>query len=243
MTTSDEIGDVVVDGGKWWEHVDDWESFTAEANNYLKMLILEEMKESPSGVKKSAHDACNIGVVRESIPGYLRVWQWFQGLYESITNATRAGLNHEKIDSDRSKYMSSLIEKIVVIKKELDEMAPDPQSLPKDDPLLSHHESVNAWKRETMQRRERLERNYDNCREKLLACIIETEEEVFWKGPKNRDDNKKWSRIDNDGYVEVISENIPENHLVLQKKSAFIAGVIGAGLLVFLSSMLARRRG
>jgi len=139
-------------------------------------------------------------------------------------------------------------------------MPPEPPSLPTDltldevpddirEKLLLHYDRVNAWKAESMQRREKLETKYAACQEKLLACIIDTEEEMFWKkGQKQRHD--KWSSVNDDGYVEVVSKNIPTNiDGVCQSKSALsqyatiIAATIGAGLCVVVTSVLARRKG
>lgn len=47
-------------GVKWWEQVQDWDSFTADANNYLKLLILEEISSNCAGKPGDDHaDACN----------------------------------------------------------------------------------------------------------------------------------------------------------------------------------------
>ena len=257
-------------GVKWWEQVEDWDSFTADANNYLKLLILEEINSGCAG--KSANndesanndaDACNInssGEVIKSSHGSFKLWRWFKDLYETITNARNASGNEMKMDSERANYVSSLIKQIVAIKLELDEMPPEPPSLPTDltldevpdhirEKLLLHHDRVNAWKAESMQRREKLETKYAACQEKLLACIIDTEEEMFWKkGQKQRHD--KWSSVNDDGYVEVVSKNIPTNiDGVCQSKSALsqyatiIAATVGAGLCVVVTSVLARRKG
>lgn len=252
MTSAEEIGEAAVGGGKWWEQIKDWDSFTADANNYLKLLILEEMKES-DGVEKYPLKSSGM----QSHPGaFVGVWQWFQGLYETIT---RAGSNQEKVASERAKYMSSLIKQVVVINQELDEMAPEPPSLPEDltlddvpdhirQKLLEHHARVNEWRKESMKRREKLESTYATCQEKLLACIIDMEEEVFWKkGTEHRDN--KWNSLNDDGYVEVVSKNIPENVNVCQSKSTLsqyamiLAGVIGAGIAVVVSTVFSKRRG
>lgn len=251
-------------GVKWWEQVEDWDSFTADANNYLKLLILEEINSGCAG--KSANndaDACNInssGEVIKSSPGFFKLWHWFKDLYETITNARNASDNEMKFDSERANFVSSLIKQIVAIKHELDEMPPEPPSLPTDltldevsdhirEKLLLHYDRVNAWKAESMQRREKLETKYAACQEKLLACIIDTEEEMFWKkGQKQRHD--KWSSVNDDGYVEIVSKNIPTKiDGVCQSKSALsqyatiIAATIGAGLCVVVTSVLARRKG
>jgi hypothetical protein len=210
------------------------------------------MKES-DGVEKYPLKSSGM----QSHPGaFVGVWQWFQGLYETIT---RAGSNQEKVASERAKYMSSLIKQVVVINQELDEMAPEPPSLPEDltlddvpdhirQKLLEHHARVNEWRKESMKRREKLESTYATCQEKLLACIIDMEEEVFWKkGTEHRDN--KWNSLNDDGYVEVVSKNIPENVNVCQSKSTLsqyamiLAGVIGAGIAVVVSTVFSKRRG
>lgn len=257
MTSAEEkIGEAAVDGGKWWEQVEDWDSFTADANNYLKLLILEEMKESPDGIEKPANHSDKSSGMQNHPGAFFGVWQWFQGLYETIT---RAGSNQEKIETERAKYVSSLIKQIVAIKQELDEMPPQPPSLPEDltlddvpdhirQKLLDHHDRVNEWRKESMQRREKLEAKYAACQEKLLACIIDTEEEVFWKKGAKHHDNK-WSSLNDDGYVEVVSKNIPESPNVCQSKSTLsqqaviLAGAIGAGLAFIVSTVLLKRRG
>ena len=43
MTAAEEMGEATaVGGGKWWEQVEDWDSFTADANNYLQRRRLGE---------------------------------------------------------------------------------------------------------------------------------------------------------------------------------------------------------
>eukprot|EP00574_Skeletonema_japonicum_P000411 CAMPEP_0201739018 /NCGR_PEP_ID=MMETSP0593-20130828/45554_1 /ASSEMBLY_ACC=CAM_ASM_000672 /TAXON_ID=267983 /ORGANISM="Skeletonema japonicum, Strain CCMP2506" /LENGTH=402 /DNA_ID=CAMNT_0048233255 /DNA_START=69 /DNA_END=1274 /DNA_ORIENTATION=- len=204
-----EKGEAALDGEKWWEQIEDWDSFTADANNVLKLLILEEMK------KKSADDATDNNGSLQNRPAFFGVWKWFQGLYEIITNATTTGSNQVEIDSERARYVSSLIKQIVTVKQELDELPGEPPSLPKDltqddvpdhirEKLLEHHARVNEWRNESMQPRERLEAKYAACLEKLLACIIDTEEQLFWKkGAKQQhSDDNKWSSLNDDGYVE-----------------------------------------
>ena len=98
-----------------------------------------------------------------------------------------------------------------------------------------------------MQRREKLEIKYAACREKILACIIDTEEEVFWKKGAHHRENK-WSSLNDEGYVEVVSKGTPENINVCQSKSALsqyasIIAAIGAGLVVVVSTVLSKRRG
>mmetsp|Transcript_2250 Transcript_2250/g.3134 ORF Transcript_2250/g.3134 Transcript_2250/m.3134 type:complete len:402 (+) Transcript_2250:81-1286(+) len=249
-----EKGEAALDGEKWWEQIEDWDSFTADANNILKLLILEEVKKTTN----------NDGSLQNR-PAFFGVWKWFQGLYETITNATTAGSNKEKIDSERARYVSSLIKQIVAIKQELDELPGEPPSLPKDltlddvpdhirQKLLEHHARVNEWRNETMLPRERLEAKYNACREKLLACIIDTEEELFWKKKAkqlNNNSDDKWSSLNDDGYVEVVSKKSPcwdDAEMKCQSKSAlsqyatYIAGAIGVGLAVVLSTVLSRRR-
>ena len=253
MTAAEEMGEATaVGGGKWWEQVEDWDSFTADANNYLKLLILEEMKDG--GFEKSTDNASKNSSGMQNHPAFFVVWQWFQGLYETITNK-----NHERIDSERANYVSSLIKQVVAIKQELDAMPPEPPSLPQDltlddvpdhirQKLLDHHDRVNEWRNESMQRREKLEIKYAACQEKILACIIDTEEEVFWKKGAHHRENK-WSSLNDEGYVEVVSKGTPENINVCQSKSALsqyatiIAGAIGAGLVVVVSTVLSKRRG
>lgn len=254
-----EKGEAALDGEKWWEQIEDWDSFTADANNILKLLILEEMK------KKSADDATNNNGSLQNRSAFFGVWKWFQGIYETITNATTAGSNQEKIDSERARYVSSLIKQIVAIKQELDELPGEPPSLPEDlqlddvpdhirQKLLEHHARVNEWRNETMQPRERLEAKYAACREKLLACIIDTEEELFWKkGAKQmRNDDNKWSSLNDDGYVEVVSKASPcwddvetkcRSKSALSQYASYITGAIGVGIAVVLSTVLSKRRG
>jgi len=260
MTSTEEKGTAALDGEKWWEQVEDWDSFTADANNILKMLILEEM--TKKSVDSAPNNNNNSSV--QNHPGFFGVWQWFQGLYETITNVTTAGCNQEKIDSERAKYVSSLIKQIVAIKQELDDLPSEPPSLPEDltlddvpdhirQRLLEHHARVNEWRNETMQPRERLEAKYAACQEKLLACIIDTEEALFWKkGAKQQNDNNKWSSLNDDGYVEVASKNSPswdDTETKCQGKSALsqyatvIAGAISVGLAVVVSTVLSKRRG
>ena len=257
MTSAEEKGEAAVE--KWWEQVEDWDSFTADANNYVKLLILEEMK------TKSDDSATNSNSGIQNHPAFFGVWQWFQGLYETITNATTAGNNQEKIDSEKAKYVSSLIKQIVAIQQELDELPnSEPPSLPEDlklddvphhirQKLLEHHARVNEWRNETMQPRERLETKYAACQEKLLACIIDAEEELFWKkGAKQHSDDNKWSSLNEDGYVEVASKKSPlwdDAETKCQRKNALsqyatiIAGAFGVGLAVVLSTVLSKRRG
>mmetsp|Transcript_6288 Transcript_6288/g.9823 ORF Transcript_6288/g.9823 Transcript_6288/m.9823 type:complete len:395 (+) Transcript_6288:106-1290(+) len=243
-----EKGEAALDGEKWWEQIEDWDSFTADANNVLKLLILEEMK------KKSADDATDNNGSLQNRPAFFGVWKWFQGLYEIITNATTTGSNQVEIDSERARYVSSLIKQIVAIKQELDELPGEPPSLPKDltqddvpdhirEKLLEHQARVNEWRNESMQPRERLEAKYAACREKLLACIIDTEEQLFWKkGAKQQhSDDNKWSSLNDDGYVEG-AETKCHSKSVWSEYATYIAGAIGAGLAVVLLTVLSKRR-
>ena len=254
MTSAEEKGEASVE--KWWEQVEDWDNFTADANNYIKLLILEEMK------TKSDDSATNSNKCIQNHP-FVGMWKWFQGVYETITNATTAGSNQEKIDYGKVKYVSSLIKEIVAIQQELDELPREPPSLPEDlklddvpdhirQKLIEHHARVNEWRNETMQPRERLEAKYAACQEKLLACIIDTEEELFWKkGAKQHSDGKKWSSLNEDGYVEVASKRSPlwdDAETKCQRKSALsqyatIIAACGVGLAVVLSTVLSKRRG
>ena len=101
-----------------------------------------------------------------------------------------------------------------------------------------------------MQPRERLETKYAACQEKLLACIIDTEEELFWK--KQHSDDNKWSSLNEDGYVEVAPKKSPlwdDAETKCQKKSALsqyatiVAGAVGVGLAVVLSTVFSKRKG
>lgn len=246
MTSAEEKGEGTTTVEKWWEQVEDWDSFTADANNYVKLLILEEMK------TKSADGATNSISGMQHHP-FFGVWQWFQGLYETITNATTAGSNQERIDSERTKYVSSLLKQMVAIKQELEELPKEPPVLPEDlklddvpdhirQKLLEHHARVNEWRNETMQPRERLETEYAACQEKLLACIIDTEEELFWK--KQHSDDNKWSSLNADGYVEVAPKKSPLwDDAETKCQSTFIAGAVGVGLAVVLSTVFSKRKG
>ncbi len=253
-----EKGEAALDGEKWWEQIEDWDSFTADANNILKLLILEEMK------KASADNVTNNNGSLQNRLAFFGVWKWFQGIYDTITNATTAGSNQERIDSERARYVSSLIKQIVAIKQELDELPGEPPSLPEDltqddvpdrirQKLIEHHARVNEWRNETMLPRERLEAKYAACREKLLACIIDTEEELFWKKKATgHSDDNKWSSLNDDGYVEVASKKSPywdgaetkcQGKSALSQYATYITGVIGVGVAVLLSTVLSKRRG
>ena len=60
MTSTEEKGEAALDGEKWWEQVEDWDSFTADANNILKMLILEEMTKNLAAAIGTDEDNINI---------------------------------------------------------------------------------------------------------------------------------------------------------------------------------------
>ena len=235
------------DGRKWWEQVEDWDSFTADAEMYLKVLLMDEMT-----MKSVEHSSQVQGST------FFGVWQWFQGLFETITNVSRAASNEEKIVTERAKYVSSLIKQIVALKKELEDMPPEPPTIPEDlklddvpdhirQKLIEHHARVNVWRNATMQQRKQMEEKFDTCKGKLLACIIDAEEEIFWK--KECD---KWGSLNDDGYVEVVSKKssvwddsttVRENKSVLSQYATIFAGAIGAGLVIAVSTFLSKRRG
>ena len=82
------------------------------------------------------------------------------------------------------------------------------------------------------------------------VTIIDTEEELFWKKKaKGHKDDNKWSSLNEDGYVEVVSkksrcwddaETKCQSKNALSQYAAHIAGVIGAVVLTF---VLSKRRG
>lgn len=241
---------------------EDWENFRAKANDYLNAIIAEEMK-APEHGGKISHDS---SVDKTSLPKKEEsslqrdnqglIWRWFQEMYKSI-NAAITGIV-SKEDSSKSKYFSFLIQEIIEIKGQLERLPPVPPSLPLGDLPLDHlpnesrdklvryHVSLDAWRGEMMPRREELTAQYVLCQEKLLAAIIDAEEEMFY----DNDESSRLGTVDGDGYVHVVERESPawddavETLVISQSKcqlttltAAFVAALTaGAGYLLTLQA-------
>mmetsp|Transcript_22562 Transcript_22562/g.54520 ORF Transcript_22562/g.54520 Transcript_22562/m.54520 type:complete len:183 (+) Transcript_22562:807-1355(+) len=179
-------------------------------------------------------------------------------MYKSINTAITGIVLKE--ESSESKYFSSLIQEIIEIKGKLERLPPVPPSLPLGDLPLDHlsnesrdklvryHVSLDAWRGEIMPRREELTAQYVLCQEKLLAAIIDAEEEIFYES--NNDESSHLGTVDGDGYIHVVERESPawddavETLAISRSKcqlttltAAFVAALTaGAGYLLTLQA-------
>lgn len=253
-----------VKGAKWWDRLqtdEDWDDFRTKANDYLNALITEEIKEL-KGTGNSSGTCCSVNkapmVTQWNNEGYSKVKIWLQGLYESI-NATLTGIT-SKQDCMKTTYVSSLLKEIVDIQQHLDILPPMPPPLPKElslddlpsesrDLLIQYRERLDAWRREALPEHEELKVRYAQCQEKLLAAIIDAEEELFYdkKGECNG-----LGTVNDDGYIEVVGKEsqkwddagetlaISQSKCQLTLGAAFVAALT-AGASFFLAMQSKRR--
>ena len=257
-TYCSEKESVMVGVVDWWDRLktdDDWNSFRIRANEYLNVLIAEEIKirTQHTGTEYNVDKTSTIkeGMSQqnqnEQNQGLL---QWLQGICDSI-NKTISGIT-SRDESAKTKYFNTLMEEIVDIQQQLDRLPPPPPSLPEElslddmpeesrDMLVKYSENLDEWKGKIMPRREDLLAKYVKCQEKLLSLIIDTEEQVFY-----RNNNSSFGSMNDDGYVEVIDKTSPQwdsvnDVLVMRSRchatTLFIAAfAFGAGLFISLRS-------
>eukprot|EP00571_Detonula_confervacea_P007420 CAMPEP_0172316506 /NCGR_PEP_ID=MMETSP1058-20130122/28448_1 /TAXON_ID=83371 /ORGANISM="Detonula confervacea, Strain CCMP 353" /LENGTH=390 /DNA_ID=CAMNT_0013030825 /DNA_START=27 /DNA_END=1199 /DNA_ORIENTATION=- len=261
-----------VKGTKWWDRLqtdEDWDDFRRTAGDYLNALIIEEMKELKRNEESSGTGSSvdKTAIAKESTQrnneGFSKVRQWLplqiyipmQILYESI-NAAIADIT--STDDTKTKYFSSLIKEIVDVQQQLGRLPPIPPTLPLDDmslddlpsssrdALVQYNIDLDEWKEKGMPQQEELSAKYVQCQEKLLAAIIDTEEELFYD---NKDECNSLGTVNDDGYIEVVEkessrwDDVNEALVTSQSKcqltlgAAFVAALTaGAGFLLTLQS-------
>lgn len=215
---------------KWWDRLrtdEDWEVFRKNANEYMNTLIDEEMTRLMSNKLGSDAPDCNsldkMRVVKQvqrqqqqhqvTVKHGFLLW-WLDGIRKSI-HATIARITSND-GSAPSKYVSALVKEIVDIQQQLERLPPMPPVLPKelslDDlppesrkVLIQYSDSLDAWRRGVMPHQEELTARYGRCQEKLLAAIIDTEENMFYDN--NVDEYRDaFGAINDDGYIEVVEK-------------------------------------
>ena len=220
----------------WWDKLktdEDWDTFRTKANEYLNVLIAEEvkrMKNSDVGTEFSVDKTTTINgdgakyqrtdsTQQQQQQGLLK---WLKAVYDSI-NATIEGITSSKdCDSLKTRYFSTLMKEIVDVQQKFEQLPPIPPSLPEEllldelptesrDMLIQYRERLDAWRREVIPQQEVLTSKYVKCQEKLLSIIIDTEEEVFYnRGSGGDNDNRSLGEINDDGYIDVVGK---ESHL------------------------------
>ena len=262
-------------GVKWWDQLqtdEDWDNFRARANDYLNALVADEMKDrkkfNQHGYEYNVDKMSAIKTTtqqesaQEDNRGLFKVRGWLQGLFEALT-ATTADISSQH-NSKKTEYFSSLVKEAAEIQQQLDRMPSIPPTLPEELPLddlpkesrellVQHRTCLDACRGEAMQQREALSAKYSQCQEKLLAAIIDAEEEVFYSH-EGKSKNQGWGEgsdndINNDGYIEIAEKNSPfwddVNEAVMNPQSKcqltlraalFAALTAGAGFFITLQS-------
>ena len=243
----------------WWDRLktdDDWNNFRIKANEYLNVLIAEEMKIRTQHCTGTEYNVDKTSTIEESVPEqqhpndqHQGLLQWLHGLYESI-NKTISGIT-SRDESAKTKLFNSLMKEIVDLQQQLDQLPPLPPSLPEElslddmpsesrDMLIEYRENLDEWKGNVMPQRDELFAKYVKCQEKLLSRIIDTEEQAFYHK------NSSFGSMNDDGYVEVIEKTSPQwdsvnDVLVMRSRfnatTLFLAAIsFGAGLFITLRS-------
>ena len=258
-TYCSEKESVMVGVVDWWDRLktdDDWNSFRIKANEYLNVLIAEEIKNKTQHSTGTEYNVDKTSTIKEGMSQQNQneqnqgLLQWLQGICDSI-NKTISGIT-SRDESTKTKHVNTLMKEIVDIKQQLDQLPPLPPSLPEElslddmpsesrDMLIEYSENLDEWKGKIMPRREDLLAKYVKCQEKLLSLIIDTEEQVFY-----RNNNSSFGSMNDDGYVEVIDKTSPQwdsvnDVLVMRSRchatTLFIAAfAFGAGLFISLRS-------
>jgi len=245
---------------EWWDRLkteEDWNSFRIEANEYLNVLIAEEMKDRTQNSTSTEYNVNKTSTIKESISQqqhpndqHQGLLQWLLRIYESI-NKTISGIT-TRDESAKTKLFNSLMKEIVDLQQQLDQLPPLPPSLPEElslddmpsesrDMLIKYSDNLDEWKGKVMPKREELSAKYIKCQEKLLSLIIDTEEEAFY-----RNNGSNFGSMNDDGYVEVIEKTSPQwdsvnDVLVMRSRchatTLFLAAItFGAGLFITLRS-------
>ena len=242
----------------WWDRLkteEDWNSFRIKANEYLNVLIAEEMKNRTHHSTETEYNVDKTSTIKESIPEqnqndqHQRLLQWLRGIYDSV-NKTVSGITSRDV-SAKTKLFNSLMKEIVDIQQQLDKLPPLPPSLPEElslddmpsesrDMLIEYRENLDEWKGNVTPQRDELFAKYVKCQEKLLSLIIDTEEQAFYHK------NSSFGSMNDDGYVEVIEKTSPQwdsvnDVLVMRSRfnatTLFLAAIsFGAGLFITLRS-------
>ena len=224
----------------WWDNLktdEDWDMFRTKANEYLNVLIAEEVKRLKNSGVGTEFSVDKTTIINGGGAKYRRtdithstqqqkqqqlqgLLKWFKAVYDSI-NATIEGITSSKdCDSLKTRYFSTLMEEIVDVQQKLEQLPPMPPSLPEEllldelptesrDILIQYRERLDAWRREVVPQHEVLTSKYVNCQEKLLSIIIDTEEEVFYNRGSGGD-NSCLGEINDDGYIAVADK---QSHL------------------------------
>jgi hypothetical protein len=211
-----------VDANKWWSNFqteEDWESFRRMANEYISMLVSSEMREVEKG-KGCDVKSSSIVLKRAPTQGrnvYYIARQWLEGLYDVLSGGSSALTKRPDIDI-KMQYLTSLIKEATSIQQRLEELPtilpplPDVQALDgipdETRQLLTQHYSLfESLRADTMHKREVLQADYSHCQEKILATIIESEEELFWTKTKRNGEETKVDALiganNDDGFVKV----------------------------------------
>lgn len=256
-----------VDANKWWSNFqteEDWESFRRMANEYISMLVSSEMREVEKG-KGCDVKSSSIVLKRAPTQGrnvYYIARQWLEGLYDVLSGGSSALTKRPDIDI-KMQYLTSLIKEATSIQQRLEELPtilpplPDVQALDgipdETRQLLTQHYSLfESLRADTMHKREVLQADYSHCQEKILATIIESEEELFWTKTKGNGEEIKVDALiganNDDGFVKVVGrdsscwDDIGDTLATTQSKCpmtfhVFVAAVAaGAGFFLSLQS-------
>ena len=220
-SSREESSGVVMGAVMWWERLRsdrDWAEFRKKANDYLNVLIEEEIKsanirsEQSIGASSSADKISTIKGKKDTDqnnPHWALLMQWCQGIYDSV-NASILGLTTRN-GSAKTKYFSMLMAEVIQIKQELDNLPPPPPSFPDGvsldelsdesrNKLIQYQESLDAWRQKVMPQREELSKKYLLAQEKLLALIIDQEEDTFHGYCGSKDE---FGAMNDDGFVVV----------------------------------------
>ena len=254
---------------QWFDQLrteEDWERFRSRANEHLNALVEEEMRGQMNHSERGARKGSvkKLPVVKECAPrnkeGFLT--SWWTGLHEALTGTSPGGAPEPVSESmDRLK---SLVKEFAEIKQQLESLPPIPPTLPEDLPLedlpedsrdsmLQYRDHLSTWRGEAMPQREALHAKYAECHEKVLAAIIDREEELFHRRSQGARLRSDFGAINDDGYIEVAERRAPvwdsvENVLVKRSKcqttliEVLVAALtVGAGFFVAMQSKRSRK--
>ncbi|KAL9190157.1 hypothetical protein ACHAXT_007368 [Thalassiosira profunda] len=255
--------------GKWFDQLrteEDWERFRSRANEHLNALVEEEMRGQMNHSERGASKGSvkKLPAIKECAPrnneGFLT--SWWQGLHEAFTGTAPGGASEPVSESMRR--LTSLVKEFAEIKQQLESLPPIPPTLPEDLPLedlpedrrdsmRQYRDRLSAWRGEAMPQREALHAKYAECHEKVLAAIIDREEELFHRRSQGARLRSDFGALNDDGYIEVAERRAPvwdsvENVLVKRSKcqttliEVLVAALtVGAGFFVAMQSKRSRQ--